>query len=122
MIDSIGRSYNVFEGLISMLNVGILGAGGIAALSHLPEIAAVDGHARGAYLRAPGKPSALALCKRFDVPRFSTELVRRCWLTMRLTPSSSRCRIPCMPRLGLAVLERGHAPVHAEAALYATIG
>lgn len=26
-----------------MINVGILGAGGIAALSHLPEIAEIDG-------------------------------------------------------------------------------
>ena len=54
-----------------MINVGILGAGGIAALSHLPEIAAVDGM-RVTHICGRRERRLRLLCERFDVPRFST--------------------------------------------------
>lgn len=54
-----------------MIKVGILGAGGIAALSHLPEIAEVDGM-RVTHLCGRRERRLRLLCERFDVPRFST--------------------------------------------------
>lgn len=88
-----------------MINVGILGAGGIAALSHLPEIAAVDGmrvmHICGR------KPRRLRLlCERFDVPRYSTNLADL------LADDELDAVIVALPHplhaeAGLAVLEQG---------------
>ena len=54
-----------------MINVGILGAGGIAALSHLPEIADVDGM-RVTHICGRRERRLRLLCERFDVPRYST--------------------------------------------------
>ncbi len=88
-----------------MINVGILGAGGIAALSHLPEIAAVDGmrvtHICGR------KPRRLRLlCNRFDVPRYSTN-----WADL-LADDELDAVIVALPHplhaeAGLAVLQQG---------------
>ncbi len=88
-----------------MINVGILGAGGIAALSHLPEIAAVHGMQvthicgrRGSRLRL--------LCDRFAIPRYSTSCKEL------LDDEDLDAVIVALPHplhaeAGLAVLERG---------------
>ena len=88
-----------------MINVGILGAGGIAALSHLPEIDQVDGmkvtHICGC------KHSRLQLlCERFAIPRYSTD-----WVDL-LDDETLDAVIVALPHplhaeAGLAVLERG---------------
>ena len=88
-----------------MINVGILGAGGIAALSHLPEIAAIDGmqvtHICG---RTEGR--LRLLCDRFDVPQFSTS-----WADL-LADDDLDAVIVALPHplhaeAGLAVLQKG---------------
>ena len=50
------------------INVGILGAGGIAALSHLPEIAEIDGM-RVTHVCGRTESRLKLLCDRFTVPR-----------------------------------------------------
>ena len=88
-----------------MLNVGILGAGGIAALSHLPEIAAVEGM-RVTHICGRRQRRLHTLCQRFDVPRYSTS-----WDEL-LDDSALDAVIVALPHplhaeAGLAVLERG---------------
>ena len=88
-----------------MLNVGILGAGGIAALSHLPEIAAVDGM-RATHICGRRESRLRFLCDRFDVPRYSTS-----WDDL-LNDDSLDAVIVSLPHplhaeAGLAVLRRG---------------
>ena len=81
----------------SMPNIGILGAGGIAALSHLPEIAEVE-DLRVTHICGRTESRLRLLCERFDVPRYSTS-----WgdLLDDLTLDGGdcpRCRIRCMPK------------------------
>ncbi len=88
-----------------MLNVGILGAGGIAALSHLPEIAAIAG-LRVTHICGRREGRLRLLCERFDVPRFSTY-----WAGL-LDDDELDAVIVALPHplhaeAGLAVLERG---------------
>ena len=88
-----------------MLNVGILGAGGIAALSHLPEIAAIDGM-RVTHICGRRERRLRLLCERFDVPRYSTN-----WASL-LDDDDLDAVIVALPHplhaeAGLAVLERG---------------
>jgi predicted dehydrogenase len=88
-----------------MLNVGILGAGGIAALSHLPEIAQVDGM-RVTNICGRTERRLRLLCDRFDVPRYSTT-----WPGL-LDDDELDAVIVALPHplhaeAGLAVLERG---------------
>ena len=88
-----------------MLNVGILGAGGIAALSHLPEIAAVDGM-RATHLCGRRERRLQLLCERFDLPRYSTS-----WADL-LNDEDLDAVIVALPHplhaeAGLAVLESG---------------
>lgn len=88
-----------------MINVGILGAGGIAALSHLPEIAEVDGM-RVTHICGRKERRLHLLCKRFDVPRFSTS-----WGDL-LDDDELDAIIVALPHplhadAGVAVLERG---------------
>lgn len=88
-----------------MLNVGILGAGGIAALSHLPEIAAIDGM-RVTHICGRRARRLRLLCERFDVPRYSTN-----WASL-LDDEALDALIVALPHplhaeAGLAVLERG---------------
>jgi len=88
-----------------MLNVGILGAGGIAALSHLPEIAEVDG-LRVTHICGRRERRLRLLCERFDVPRYSTT-----WGDL-LDDGELDAVIVALPHplhaeAGLAVLERG---------------
>ena len=88
-----------------MINVGILGAGGIAALSHLPEIADVDGM-RVTHLCGRKERRLRLLCERFDVPRFSTN-----WADL-LADKELDAVIVALPHplhaeAGLAVLQRG---------------
>lgn len=87
------------------LNIGILGAGGIAALSHLPEIAAVDG-LRVTHICGRRESRLRLLCARFDVPRYSTT-----WAEL-LADDDLDAVIVALPHplhaeAGLAVLERG---------------
>ena len=88
-----------------MINIGILGAGGIAALSHLPEIAAVDGM-RVTHICGRRERRLRLLCERFDVPRFSTS-----WGNL-LDDDELGAVIVALPHplhaeAGVAVLERG---------------
>ena len=88
-----------------MFNVGILGAGGIAALSHLPEIADVDGM-KVTHICGRNEQRLKLLCERYDIPRFSTE-----WDDL-LNDDSLDAVIVALPhplhaKTGLAVLERG---------------
>ena len=88
-----------------MLKVGILGAGGIAALSHLPEIAAIDGM-RVTHICGRRERRLRLLCQRFDVPRYSTH-----WASL-LDDDALDAVIVALPHplhaeAGLAVLERG---------------
>ena len=88
-----------------MINVGILGAGGIAALSHLPEIAEIEG-IRVAHICGRRDRRLRLLCERFDVPRFSTD-----WAGL-LNDDELDAVIVALPHplhaeAGLAVLERG---------------
>lgn len=88
-----------------MPNIGILGAGGIAALSHLPEIAAVA-DLRVTHICGRTESRLRLLCERFDVPRYSTN-----WGDL-LADSALDGVIVALPHplhaeAGLAVLERG---------------
>ena len=88
-----------------MINVGILGAGGIAALSHLPEIAAIDGM-RVTHICGRTERRLRLLCERFDVPRYSTN-----WRDL-LNDETLNAVIVALPHplhaeAGLAVLQRG---------------
>jgi len=88
-----------------MINVGILGAGGIAALSHLPEIAAVDGM-RVTHICGRTERRLRLLCERFDVPRYSTS-----WADL-LADDELDAVIVALPHplhaeAGLAVLQQG---------------
>lgn len=88
-----------------MINAGILGAGGIAALSHLPEIAAVDGM-RVTHICGRRERRLRLLCERFNVPRYSTS-----WGDL-LDDGELDAVIVALPHplhaeAGLAVLERG---------------
>lgn len=88
-----------------MINVGILGAGGIAALSHLPEIAEVPGM-RVTHICGRREKRLRLLCQRFDVPRYSTS-----WRDL-LNDDALDAVIVALPHplhaeAGLAVLERG---------------
>ena len=88
-----------------MLNVGILGAGGIAALSHLPEIAEIDGM-RVTHICGRRESRLRLLCERFDVPRFSTTRAAL------LDDDAVDAVIVALPHplhaeAGLAALERG---------------
>ena len=88
-----------------MINVGILGAGGIAALSHLPEIALVDG-LRVSHICGRTESRLRLLCERFDVPRYSTS-----WADL-LNDDALDAVIVALPHplhseAGLAALERG---------------
>ena len=88
-----------------MINVGILGAGGIAALSHLPEIAQVDGM-RVSHICGRTESRLRLLCERFDVPQYSTS-----WADL-LNDDALDAVIVALPHplhaeAGLAVLERG---------------
>ena len=88
-----------------MINIGILGAGGIAALSHLPEIANVPGM-RVTHICGRRERRLRLLCERYDVPRYSTS-----WSDL-LNDTSLDAVIVALPHplhaeAGLAVLERG---------------
>ncbi len=88
-----------------MINIGILGAGGIAALSHLPEIAEVPGM-RVTHICGRRESRLRLLCQRFDVPRYSTS-----WADL-LNDDALDAVIVALPHplhaeAGLAVLERG---------------
>jgi predicted dehydrogenase len=88
-----------------MIKVGILGAGGIAALSHLPEIAQVDGMQVN-HICGRNESRLRLLCERFDIPRFSTD-----WSDL-LSDETLDAVIVALPHplhaeAGLAVLERG---------------
>ena len=88
-----------------MLNVGILGTGGIAALSHLPEIAQIDGM-RVTHICGRTEGRLRLLCERYDVPRFSTS-----WADL-LNDDELDAMVVALPHplhaeAGLAVLERG---------------
>ena len=88
-----------------MINVGILGAGGIAALSHLPEIAQVDGM-RVSHICGRTESRLRLLCERFDVPRYSTSRADL------LNDDALDAVIVALPHplhaeAGLAVLKRG---------------
>ncbi len=82
-----------------MINVGILGAGGIAALSHLPEIADVDGM-RVTHICGRTERRLRLLCERFDLPRYST----------------SRADLLADDELDAVIVALPH-PLHAEAGL-----
>ena len=88
-----------------MINVGILGAGGIAALSHLPEIANINGM-RVTHICGRTERRLRLLCGRFDVPRYSTA-----WQDL-LNDDTLDAVIVALPHplhadAGLAVLARG---------------
>lgn len=88
-----------------MIRVGILGAGGIAALSHLPEIAAIDGM-QVTHICGRRERRLRLLCDRFAIPRYSTH-----WDAL-LDDKDIDAVIVALPHplhaeAGLAVLERG---------------
>ena len=88
-----------------MIKVGILGAGGIAALSHLPEIALLE-DMQVTHICGRRESRLRLLCERFAVPRFSTN-----WDDL-LNDDSLDAVIVALPHprhaeAGLAVLERG---------------
>ena len=87
-----------------MINVGILGAGGIAALSHLPEIADVDGM-QVTHICGRTERRLRLLCDRFDVPRYSTS-----WADL-LADEELDAVIVALPH-----------PLHAEAGLGGVLG
>ena len=88
-----------------MLRVGILGAGGIAALSHLPEIAEVAGM-RVTHICGRRERRLRLLCQRYDVPRYSTS-----WRDLLDDPELDAAIValphPLHAEAGLAVLQRG---------------
>jgi predicted dehydrogenase len=87
------------------LQVGIIGAGGIAALSHLPEIAEVQGM-RVTHLCGRTERRLEKLCERFSVPRYSLT-----WEDLLSDESLDAILIalphPLHAEAGLAVIERG---------------
>ena len=87
------------------IDVGIIGAGGIAALSHLPEIAEVDGM-QVTHLCGRTERRLELLCERFSVPRYSLA-----WEGLLSDESLDAILIglphPLHAEAGLAVLERG---------------
>jgi len=88
-----------------MIRVGILGAGGIAALSHLPEIATIEGM-QVTHICGRTERRLRLLCDRFAVPRYSTD-----WNDL-LNDEDLDAVIVALPHplhaeAGLAVLERG---------------
>ena len=88
-----------------MISVGILGAGGIAALSHLPEIAQIDGMQVN-HICGRTERRLRLLCDRYGVPRYSTT-----WGEL-LDDDSLDAVIVALPHplhaeAGLAVLESG---------------
>ena len=88
-----------------MIKVGILGAGGIAALSHLPEIALLE-DMQVTHICGRRESRLRLLCERFAVPRFSTN-----WDDL-LNDDSLDAVIVALPHphhaeAGLAVLEHG---------------
>ena len=88
-----------------MINVGILGAGGIAALSHLPEIADVHGM-QVTHICGRTERRLRLLCERFQVPRYSTS-----WSDL-LADDELDAVIVALPHplhaeAGLAVLQHG---------------
>jgi predicted dehydrogenase len=88
-----------------MINVGILGAGGISALSHLPEIADVD-EMKVTHICGRTEQRLRLLCDRFDIARFSTH-----WNDL-LNDDTLDAVIVALPhplhaKAGLAILERG---------------
>lgn len=88
-----------------MINVGILGAGGIAALSHLPEIAQIEGM-RVTHICGRRERRLRLLCERYDIPRYSSS-----WHDL-LNDEALDAVIVALPHplhaeAGLAVLERG---------------
>ncbi len=83
------------------LGVGILGAGGIAALSHLPEIADVDG-LRVVNMAGRKEKRLKLLQEKFNVPRYCTN-----WEELLEDPE-----------VDAVVIALPH-PLHAEAALKA---
>ena len=88
-----------------MINVGILGAGGIAALSHLPEIAPVAGM-RVTHICGRTERRLRLLCDRYAVPRYSLS-----WADL-LNDEDLDAVIVALPHplhaeAGLAVLARG---------------
>lgn len=91
--------------MTDMLNVGILGAGGIAALSHLPEIASIAGM-QVTHICGRTESRLKLLCERFDVPRYSLT-----WNDL-LADDSLDAIIVALPHPlhaegGIAVLEAG---------------
>lgn len=91
--------------MTTTINVGILGAGGIAALSHLPEIADVDGM-HVTHLCGRKEARLQHLCEQFSVPRYSLQ-----WDEL-LSDESLDAVIVALPHplhaeAGLAVLGRG---------------
>ena len=99
-----------------MIKVGILGAGGIAALSHLPEIAAIDGM-QVTHICGRSERRLRLLCDRFAVPRYSTN-----WndlLNDRGFGRGHRGIATSLARRGrLGSVGARLAPFHAEAALH----
>jgi len=88
-----------------MINVGILGAGGIAALSHLPEIAQVAG-LHVTHICGRTERRLRLLCQRFAVPRYSTS-----WADFFNDDALDAVIValphPLHAEAGLAVLEKG---------------
>lgn len=88
-----------------MRNIGILGAGGIAALSHLPEIAEVA-DLRVTHICGRTESRLRLLCERFCVPRYSTN-----WSDLLDDPALDGVIValphPLHAEAGLAVLDRG---------------
>lgn len=88
-----------------MINVGILGAGGIAALSHLPEIEQVE-DMQVTHICGRTESRLRLLCERFNIPRFSTH-----WNDL-LNDETLDAVIVALPHplhaeAGLAVLKHG---------------
>ena len=87
------------------LNLGILGAGGIVALSHLPELAEVDGW-RVTHICGLEEERLQLLCERFSVPRYSLT-----WEELLADDALDAILVavphPLHAKAGLAVLEQG---------------
>jgi predicted dehydrogenase len=56
------------------LRIGIIGAGGIAAKLHLPELAELSGRTKVTLISGRKESRLKLLCDRFGVPRFTTRL------------------------------------------------
>jgi len=88
-----------------MINIGILGAGGITALSHLPVLVDID-EMKVTHICGRTEKRLKLLCDRFDITRFSTQ-----WDEL-LDDDTLDAVIVALPhplhaKAGLAVLERG---------------